>query len=64
MASSLDLPTFIARWQASTGSERSTAQSHFIDLCNVLGQPHPRLLALNAERDSANKTTDSQQHSA
>ncbi len=38
---SLDLPTFIARWQASTGSERSTAQSHFIDLCEMLGQPHP-----------------------
>jgi len=38
---SLDLPTFIARWQASTGSERSTAQSHFIDLCEILGQPHP-----------------------
>ncbi len=38
---SLDLSTFIARWQASTGSERSTAQSHFIDLCEMLGQPHP-----------------------
>ncbi len=38
---SLDLSTFIARWQASTGSERSTAPLHFIDLCDLLGQPHP-----------------------
>ena len=37
----LDLPTFVARWQASTLSERSAAQPHFNDLCDVLGQPHP-----------------------
>ena len=29
------------RWKASTLSERAAAQSHFIDLCEVLGQPHP-----------------------
>ncbi len=38
---SLSLPDFVARWKASTLSERSAAQSHFIDLCEVLGQAHP-----------------------
>ena len=35
------LPQFIARWQKSTLTERSAAQSHFIDLCRLLGQPTP-----------------------
>ncbi len=38
---SLALPEFIERWKASKLSERASAQSHFIDLCEVLGQPHP-----------------------
>ena len=38
---SLTLPEFIERWKASELSERAAAQSHFIDLCEVLGQPHP-----------------------
>ena len=29
------------RWKASTLTERAAAQSHFIDLCEVLDQPHP-----------------------
>ncbi len=37
----LSLPEFVERWKASTLSERAAAQSHFIDLCEVLGQPHP-----------------------
>ena len=37
----LTLPEFIARWQASTRNERSAAQEHFLDLCEVLGQPRP-----------------------
>lgn len=37
----LSLPEFVTRWKASTLSERAAAQSHFIDLCDVLGQPHP-----------------------
>ncbi len=37
----LSLPEFVERWKASTLSERSAAQSHFIDLCQVLGHPHP-----------------------
>ncbi|MGB8477668.1 MAG: DNA methyltransferase [Acidobacteriaceae bacterium] len=38
---SLALPEFIERWKASELSERAAAQSHFNDLCDVLGQPHP-----------------------
>jgi type II restriction/modification system DNA methylase subunit YeeA len=37
----LSIPEFVARWQRSTLSERSAAQSHFIDLCEILGQPRP-----------------------
>ncbi|MDQ6694707.1 MAG: N-6 DNA methylase, partial [Chloroflexota bacterium] len=37
----LTLPDFVARWQASTRTERSGAQEHFLDLCDVLGQQHP-----------------------
>jgi hypothetical protein len=32
---------FVTRWKASTLTERAAAQSHFIDLCEVLHQPHP-----------------------
>jgi type II restriction/modification system DNA methylase subunit YeeA len=38
---SLALPELIERWKASELSERASAQSHFIALCEVLGQPHP-----------------------
>lgn len=41
MPPSLPLPEFIRRWQGSALTERSAAQSHFIDLCDVLGQPRP-----------------------
>lgn len=37
----LSLAEFVERWKAVTLTERSAAQSHFIDLCEVLGQPHP-----------------------
>jgi len=37
----LTVPEFVARWQRSTLTERSAAQSHFIQLCSVLGQPTP-----------------------
>jgi hypothetical protein len=37
----LSLPEFLERWKASTLSEPAAAQSHFIDLCETLGQPHP-----------------------
>jgi type II restriction/modification system DNA methylase subunit YeeA len=37
----LTLAQFVTRWKASTLTERAAAQSHFIDLCEVLDQPHP-----------------------
>jgi hypothetical protein len=37
----LSLAEFVERWKASTLTERAAAQSHFLDLCEVLGQPHP-----------------------
>ena len=32
---------FIAKWRANARSERAACQEHFIDLCNVLGEPTP-----------------------
>jgi type II restriction/modification system DNA methylase subunit YeeA len=38
---SLSLPEFIRRWKDSELSERAGSQSHFIDLCEILNEPHP-----------------------
>ncbi|MCJ7502762.1 MAG: class I SAM-dependent DNA methyltransferase [Acidobacteriia bacterium] len=32
---------FVNKWQAATLTERQGAQMHFIELCDVLGEPHP-----------------------
>lgn len=32
---------FVSKWQAATLTERRGAQMHFIELCDVLEQPHP-----------------------
>ncbi len=32
---------FIAKWKRASLSERSAYQQHFLDLCDVLGQPKP-----------------------
>ena len=32
---------FIAKWKPANLSERSAAQQHFLDLCDLLGQPKP-----------------------
>jgi hypothetical protein len=32
---------FIAKWRGTTRTERSAAQEHFLDLCQVLGVPKP-----------------------
>ena len=37
----LSLADFVQRWKINSLSERSGSQSHFIDLCEMLGQPHP-----------------------
>ncbi|MEO5952399.1 MAG: type IIL restriction-modification enzyme MmeI, partial [Chloroflexia bacterium] len=50
MPSNLTIPEFIARWQASTRNERSAAQEHFLNLCDVLGQPSPAQVDPTGER--------------
>jgi type II restriction/modification system DNA methylase subunit YeeA len=52
----LSVPEFVERWKASTLSERAAAQSHFIDLCEVLGQPRP------AEVDQTGDTFTFEKH--
>ena len=37
----MHIQDFIAKWRANTRSERAACQEHFIDLCNVLGEPTP-----------------------
>ncbi|MGD9891171.1 MAG: hypothetical protein AB7R89_03570 [Dehalococcoidia bacterium] len=37
----LTLPEYVTHWKASTLTERSGAQQHFTQLCEVLGQPRP-----------------------
>jgi hypothetical protein len=37
----LTLPDFVNRWRRAELTERAAAQMHFIELCDVLGQPHP-----------------------
>src|SRR5437667_11928440 len=32
---------FIAKWKRANLSERSACQQHFLDLCELLGQPKP-----------------------
>ena len=32
---------FAAKWRAAHGSERASAQSHFLDICALLGEPGP-----------------------
>jgi hypothetical protein len=37
----IDLLNFVRKWNASTLTEKSAAQQHFRDLCEVLNVPHP-----------------------
>ena len=37
----LSLPEFIRRWKDSELTERQGSHSHFIELCEILNQPHP-----------------------
>jgi hypothetical protein len=32
---------FISKWKGATLTESAAAQSHFIDLCHMLGEPTP-----------------------
>src|SRR5271157_1614356 len=45
----LSLAEFVTRWNASSLSERSAAQTHFIDLCEVLEQPRPAAVDQSGE---------------
>ncbi len=38
---SLPVTDFVQRWKINSQSERSSAQSHFVDWCDMLGEPHP-----------------------
>jgi len=37
----LTIADFVHRWKINAQSERAGAQSHFIDLCDLLGEQHP-----------------------
>ena len=37
----LTLPDFVNKWRSTGLTERAGAQMHFIELCDVLGEPHP-----------------------
>ena len=41
MPPTLSPQEFVARWRNVTSTEKASAQSHFIDLCHLLGQPAP-----------------------
>jgi hypothetical protein len=42
---------FVNKWSKAELTERATSQKHFIDLCQLLGQPTP------AEGDATGKAT-------
>jgi hypothetical protein len=46
----LSLSAFVDRWKIAALSERSGAQSHFLDLCEMLGEPHPAAADSTGER--------------
>lgn len=37
----LSIPDFVSKWRASTRTERSSAQEHFLDICRLMGHPTP-----------------------
>ena len=37
----MDASSFIAKWRHATLTERSAAQQHFLDLCELVGHPKP-----------------------
>ncbi|HET8638481.1 MAG TPA: DNA methyltransferase [Acidobacteriaceae bacterium] len=46
----LSLPEFVRRWKINSQNERASAQSHFRDLCDMLGEPHPAAADSAGER--------------
>jgi hypothetical protein len=47
---------FAERWRKTFLSERSGAQSHFLDLCEMLGEPHPAATDSVGERFTFEKS--------
>ena len=54
----LTVAEFVIRWKTHDQSEEAGAKPHFLDLCDLLGQPHP------AAADSAGETMPSKSASA
>jgi type II restriction/modification system DNA methylase subunit YeeA len=46
----LTVADFVHRWKINSQSEKAGAQSHFIDLCDLLGHPHPAAADSTGER--------------
>ncbi len=46
----LPVAEFVRRWKINSLSERAGAQSHFLDLCDMLGEPHPAASDPTGER--------------
>ena len=38
---SLSIPEFVAHWKANQLTERSGSQSHFNEICDLVGHGHP-----------------------
>ena len=53
MSQAASLPEFVARWQASALTEKSAAQTHFIELCQTLGTPAYRMYTVPASDGKA-----------
>ena len=41
---------FVEKWRGVTTSEKASSQSHFIDLCRLLGEPTPHVASKRLER--------------
>ena len=41
MAAKMSAQDFVNKWRGVTGTERATSQSHFIDVCALVGHPTP-----------------------
>ena len=49
---------FVHKWKKATLSERSAAQQHFLDICNLIGHPTPADLDSTGESFTFEKGTD------
>ncbi len=54
----LSIQEFVRRWKLYAGSERSGAQAHFLDLCDLLGQDTP------AQQDAVGERYAFEKHEA